>query len=205
MAQELSLAELGPAVFVLLTLLLLGLVALRPRLVEGRGGPLLLSVVFLGMPVLALAGGTSAHMEKSKSTRFCLSCHVMDDYGKTLWLDDTDYLAAAHFQNNLIDRDHACYTCHTNYTMFGDVQAKLAGFKHLVVNYLGTVPEQIELYRPYENRECLHCHEGGRDYLEMHGDFEEELLSGETSCLECHDLVHPVDELDTLELWEPST
>ena len=77
------------------------------------------------------------------------------------------------------------------------------GFKHLMVNYLGTIPESIELYSPYQNRECLHCHGIARSFKEgeMHVDFLEELRSGETSCLECHSLAHDVVQLDSLDLW----
>ena len=87
--------------------------------------------------------------------------------------------------------------------MYGDLEAKMAGLKHLWVHYFGTVPETIELYEPYRNRECLHCHGGARSYAEneMHADMLGELESGEISCLDCHDLVHAVDELDELPAW----
>jgi hypothetical protein len=191
----------GLTVFIVLTVFLIAYVALKPELASVRGGKILIATIFVVMPLLALTGGISQHLHKSKTTVFCLSCHVMEDYGSTLWLEDTDYLAAGHFQNNRIDREHACYTCHTTYTMFGDFQAKMSGFKHLLVNYLGDVPEDLGLYRPYENRECLHCHEGGRQYLDTHIDFVNE-LTGETSCLECHDLVHPVERANELPKWE---
>jgi hypothetical protein len=57
--------------------------------------------------------------------------------------------------------DEACYTCHTNYAMFGGFRAKIHGLKHVFVHSLGTPPppEAIKLYDPYDNRECLHCHE----------------------------------------------
>ncbi len=58
-------------------------------------------------------------MEHATSTKFCLSCHVMEDFGRSLYVDDPSYIPAMHFQNNRVPRDHACYTCHTDYTMFG--------------------------------------------------------------------------------------
>ncbi|MEI9815368.1 MAG: hypothetical protein WDO18_23165 [Acidobacteriota bacterium] len=51
----------------------------------------------------------------------------MEDYGRSLYIDDPSYVPAQHYQNALVPRDHACYTCHTQYTMFGTVQAKLKG------------------------------------------------------------------------------
>ena len=66
--------------------------------------------------------GFALHLEHAKSTEFCVSCHVMEPYGTSLHFDDLDYLPASHFQNNLVPREKACYTCHTQYTMFGDVR-----------------------------------------------------------------------------------
>jgi nitrate/TMAO reductase-like tetraheme cytochrome c subunit len=110
-----------------------------------------------------------------------------------------------HYQNKWVPKDEACFTCHTQYAMFGDMKAKLNGFKHLLVNYVGTIPEEIELYAPYQNRECLHCHGDARSFeeSELHVDFIDELRGGETSCLECHDLVHAVSEIESLDKWDP--
>ena len=79
-------------------------------------------------------------------------------------MDDKSYIPAAHFQNNFVPRDHACFTCHTDYTMFGDYKAKWRGVHHVWVQYFGKIPkpEDIKLYTPYNNRECLHCHAGAR-------------------------------------------
>ncbi|MGH9674480.1 MAG: hypothetical protein ACRD44_14975 [Bryobacteraceae bacterium] len=63
-------------------------------------------------------------MERATSTTFCLSCHVMSEFGRSLHVDDRSYLPAAHYQDNLVNRNHACYTCHTDYTMFGTISAK---------------------------------------------------------------------------------
>src|SRR5437868_5518941 len=100
------------------TLALIALVVLRPSLTAARGGRVLAFLAFLVLPVLVTATGLNLHMEKSKSTEFCLSCHVMAPYGKSLYVDDKDHIPAAHFQNNRIPRDHACFTCHTTYTLF---------------------------------------------------------------------------------------
>jgi hypothetical protein len=42
--------------------------------------------------------------------------------------------------------------------MFGGLKAKLGGLRHIYVHYLGKPPqpEDIKLYEPYNNRECLH-------------------------------------------------
>jgi nitrate/TMAO reductase-like tetraheme cytochrome c subunit len=188
--------------FILVTVALVAVLILRPSLAAARGGKVLAFFILFLMPVVILWAGTELHLEHAKSTSFCLSCHVMEPYGESLWLNDTGHLPASHFQHNRVSRDAACYTCHTSYTMFGGVKSKLKGLQHLYVNYLGTVPETIQLYEPFSNLECLHCHEGARNFLDFHGDMMGELESNETSCLECHDQIHAVKEVDQLEKWE---
>jgi len=185
------------------TIALIALVVLRPSLVAARGGKALAFIAFLVLPVLVTATGLNVHMESSKSTAFCLSCHVMAPYGRSLYVDDKDHLPARHFQNNRIPRDHACFTCHTTYTLFGDYRAKLTGLRHVYVNYLGTIPKQIKLYQPYNNRECLHCHAGARSFEEddVHKGARDDLAAGKTSCLECHGTIHDVANLGHLRAW----
>jgi cytochrome c-type protein NapC len=175
----------------------------RPSLAAARGGRVLAFVGFFLLPAACLWAGLSLHMETSKTTEFCLSCHVMEPYGQSLWVDDGSALPAAHFQNRRIDRDHACFTCHTQYTMFGDYKAKLTGLKHLWVQYFGEIPEKLELYRPYQNRECLHCHAGARAYEEMHEDDLADLAANEISCLDCHEVAHGVADLEGTDRWSP--
>src|ERR1700722_1351005 len=127
------------------------LTALRPELTRARGGKILAFVALCILPVLAMWAGVNEHLERSTSTQFCLSCHVMANFGKSLYVDDKSYIPAVHFQNNRVPREHACFTCHTDYTMFGDSIAKLRGLHHVMVQYFGTIPkpEDIKLYTPY--------------------------------------------------------
>jgi cytochrome c-type protein NapC len=189
---------------VLVAVALIALVALRPSLTAARGGRILAFLAFLVLPLLATAMGLSTHMEQSKTTEFCLSCHVMEPYGRSLRVDDETWLPAQHYQNNRVPRDKACFTCHTDYTMFGDAKAKLRGLRHVYVNYLGEIPEKIELYEKYNNRECLHCHAGARSFEEsdLHKEMRADLGSNATSCLECHDTAHNVHELEGKPLWK---
>ncbi|HEB30776.1 hypothetical protein LCGC14_1633250 [marine sediment metagenome] len=189
--------------FILVTIGLVLLLMFKNSLTRGVGGKILAFIVLFLLPVMLLAGGVFAHYEKSKSNEFCLSCHAMEPYGKSLNIDDSDYLPAAHFQNNRVPQENACYTCHTSYTMFGGLKSKLEGLKHVYVYYLGNIPDKIELYEPYENRGCLYCHDGARSYEEnmMHADMLDELIEDETSCLDCHSLTHNIEELADLKLW----
>lgn len=203
--MDLSTAEwLLPSLLVA-TLGLAGLLALRPDLTRGRGGRILAFFGLFVLPLALTAAGLSTHLDHAKSTEFCLSCHEMEPYGASLLVAEEGWLAAGHFQNQRVPQDKACYACHTDYTMFGDINAKLRGAKHLWVHYLGDVPEpgEIALYNPYQNRECLHCHGAARVFVEgmMHEDILAELESGEMSCLECHDQVHGVPDTREMEMW----
>lgn len=199
------------AAFVGVSALLALLVARRPGLASARGGKVLAFLALFLFPALAVTAGFSVQMERATSTKFCLSCHVMHDYGRSLWIDDRSYLAAAHVQNNRVPRDRACYTCHTDYAMFGTVRAKVRGLRHLYIQYLGKVPapDQIKLYEPFHNRECLHCHDGGRKYLEQPAhnrtpDQMNRILSNQLSCTSsrCHDTVHDVGSLSDVTFWK---
>lgn len=202
MAISLSIA--GFTAIVLVTIALVALVVLRPALVAVRGGRILAFLALFFLPLLVTGLGTSAQIEHSKSTRFCLSCHVMAPYGRSLLVDDPAYVPARHFQNNRIPRDEACFTCHTNYTLFGDYKAKLRGLRHVYVNYIGTIPKQIKLYEPYNNRECLHCHGGARTFEdnEVHQTIRAELAKNATSCVECHDKIHNAHGLAGVKMWK---
>jgi hypothetical protein len=128
----------------------------------------------------------------------------MEQYGQSLTIDDPDHIPATHFENSRVPRDHACFSCHTTYTLYGDAAAKMKGMKHMWVNYFGTIPAKIELYEPFKNRECLHCHDGARSFeeQEFHHEYREQLMSNETSCLECHDKTHDIENLASLPKWK---
>jgi cytochrome c-type protein NapC len=199
------------ALFVALTGVLALVIGLRARLTRSREGKILAFLVLLVLPAVSVWAGFSTQMETATSTSFCLSCHVMNEHGRSLQVDDPSYLAARHFQNNLVPRDHACYTCHTDYTMFGTVTAKLRGARHVAVQYFGQIPkpDEIKLYHPYNNRECLHCHLGARRFEEASAhhktdDLLPRVKSGQLSCVSsgCHDIVHDVGSLKDATFWK---
>jgi hypothetical protein len=182
--------------------------AVKPSLTNSAGGRIFAFAALLILPVLAGTAGLSQHVEKSKETEFCLSCHVMESYGKSLHIDDRGHIPAVHYQNHLVPADRACFTCHTTYTMFGDYTAKLHGLRHVYVQYLGTIPKQIKLYSPYNNRECLHCHLGARSFEEgaVHNVDPATLpavKANKLSCVSsgCHETVHDVANLDKMTFW----
>jgi cytochrome c-type protein NapC len=189
--------------FAVVTVVLIATLIGRPALLRTLGGRAVAFVGFFLLPVLFMTGAAQTHMEQAKTTQFCLSCHVMEPWGKSLTVDDSDHLAAAHYQNSRVPREQACYTCHTTYTMFGGAKSKLAGLRHIYMYYIGGIPEKIELSQPYQNRECLHCHAGARSYEESdgHADDLADIASGKTSCLECHETVHDTESLADAKFW----
>ena len=198
-------------VLIAFSIALIALLVFRPGLTTTRGGKIMAFLLLFGLPLLCLGMGFSAEMQNSKSTKFCLSCHIMEPYGRSLYIDDLGHLPAAHFQNHLVPPNEACYTCHTNYAMFGGLKAKLGGLRHIYVYYLGNPPKpaDIKLYEPYNNRECLHCHAVARSFEECVVHTSEPSLlanikSNKTSCLSagCHQTVHDIATLGEQKFWK---
>ena len=195
--------------FILLgtTIVLLVVILVRPSLTATIGGKVLAFLAFCALPVLCGVWGLSEHFERSKQTNFCLSCHIMEPYGRSLYVDDSNHIPAAHFQNHRIPADEACYTCHTNYAMYGTMGVKLHGLRHVYVEYLGKPMNPIHLYEPFNNRECLHCHAGARSFEnEIHAALMDQLKSNQLSCVSsgCHDTIHNVASLGKFKLWSPT-
>jgi len=194
-----------------LALLVVGyLVVDYRRAVAHRAGRILIALGVFFLPASAGMTGLAVGMERSKEKSFCLSCHEMERYGRSLEVDDDDYIPATHAQRGLIQGKDICFTCHTDYGWFGDVKAKLNGVRHVAVHYFGTVPEKITLYSPFANRNCLHCHEGTRAFLgaKQHAGAKATfaaLRAGTVSCAQsgCHDVVHAVDTLGDATFWTP--
>jgi cytochrome c-type protein NapC len=197
-------------ILVLFSALLAGVLVWRPAITVHPSGKVLAFGVLFFLPLFCLMAGMNNELERSKSTAFCLSCHIMEPYGQSLRVDDPTYLAAAHFQNHRVPADEACYTCHTNYAMFGTFKAKLGGLRHLYVHYLKTEPrpQDIKLHEPFNNRECLHCHLGARSFEQgaVHNadpDTLPAVKANKLSCISsgCHDVVHNVGTLDKVKFW----
>jgi cytochrome c-type protein NapC len=169
-----------------------------------RAGRLVLLGGLVALPLLLSAGNLSYGVAESSRTRFCLSCHEMQRYGKSLFVDDRQALSAVHYQNRLVDREAMCYSCHKDYALFGDVTAKLNGLRHVWAHYVAGVPAKIALYRPYPNANCLHCHDDARRFLEApaHRPVRDALNAGTTSCLTCHRVAHDMAKVDGHSFWQ---
>ncbi len=202
---------IAPVVAVLaITLAVAGLVVFRPGLTAAKGGKILAFFGLFVFPGIAAMLGFESHIERSKQTSFCLSCHIMAPYGKSLYVDDASFIPAAHFQNARVPRDEACYTCHTDYSLYGGVKSKIRGLHHLYAQYLSTPKQPIKLYHPYNNRECLHCHLGARSFEQgaVHTADPQTMIdikSNKLSCTSsgCHENVHNIAQANHLKYWTP--
>lgn len=198
---------------VLFSAVLIAVLVARPSLTSTRTGKILAFLVLFFLPIFCGLMGVSEEMNRSETTAFCLSCHIMEPYGKSLYIDDPSHIPASHFQNHRVPADEACYTCHANYAMFGTLKAKLGGLRHVYMYYLGTppAPQDIKLYEPFNNRECLHCHLGARTFEEgaTHNADPATLpaiKSNQLSCLSsgCHDVTHDIAHLKDAKFWKGS-
>jgi nitrate/TMAO reductase-like tetraheme cytochrome c subunit len=183
--------------FAVLDLLLLGLAWRSLR----RSGPNALSKELLFgalavAPILVVFFAYSFGLEASKKVESCGACHVMAPWVADLRDPKSDTLAAVHFKNRYIQENH-CYTCHSDYGMFGTVRAKWEGLGHVTRNTTGRYDRPIHIAHPYSNLRCLNCHGASQKFLDPGKHPKEDLadmISGKTSCLDCHGPAHPKPE-----------
>ena len=151
-------------------------------------------VILLFPAVLGWATAKVA-FSRAEQVEFCGSCHTMKP-----WIDDvtgasSESVAGAHFANRWIQQEQ-CYTCHSNYSFLGPLQAKIRGVEHVVAFYVGH-SGPIHLYEDFPNGNCLKCHEHAKGFLEEAShEPVADLVAGKESCVECHDL-HDVTQEET--------
>jgi cytochrome c-type protein NapC len=134
-------------------------------------------------------------LNRSKTVEFCGSCHQMSRHIDDVTSKQSKSLAAKHYKRYWIN-DHQCYTCHTNYTLFGPIETKLTGLKHMYVSLFKHVNEEdIKIYSPYLDKNCMTCHDNERfNKPEEHLDRDPD-----ESCVDCHDNIHKVRKKDSEE------
>ncbi len=192
---------------IVLTMVLTVVLIVRPSITAGATGKVLAFVALCILPALCIGGGMSTQMQRSEQTRFCISCHSMENHGKSLYVDDPSYIPAQHFQNHRVPPDKACYSCHADYTIYGPLKDKFQGIKRLYMQYVSTPPKTFQIPGGYSNLQCLHCHAGARKFEEnpVHAAMMDSLKTNEMSCLSsgCHDTVHNVTQLGNVKMWRP--
>jgi nitrate/TMAO reductase-like tetraheme cytochrome c subunit len=155
------------------------------------------TLLFGGIGVLPLAVVFFAYFHgiaASQTVEACGACHTMTPFVADLHDPKSENLAAVHYKNRYIQENH-CYTCHSDYGMSGNLKAKLEGLGHIYHYTTGHYETPIRIAHPYSNLRCLSCHGESQKFLEKHSaDDRPALISGKTSCLECHGPVHPPPE-----------
>jgi nitrate/TMAO reductase-like tetraheme cytochrome c subunit len=150
--------------------------------------------VAVGLMPLMIAFLSFTHgLESSTTVRACGSCHVMVPFVDDLKNVKSETLAATHYKNRFI-RESQCYTCHSDYGLFGTLQAKAAGLGHVWRYSTGRYEVPIKIASPYPNVRCLTCHGESQKFLNAAGhpkDMLPSLMDGTMPCLSCHGPAHP--------------
>jgi nitrate/TMAO reductase-like tetraheme cytochrome c subunit len=140
-------------------------------------------------------------IEKSKPVEFCNSCHIMNSHVDDMKDPDSESIASLHYKYRWISDDQ-CYTCHSDYGLYGAVGAKFAGVRHILNYYVMGYPKTLEIRGTYNNERCLFCHAPVESYqdIEEHQEYAAEIKSSEQSCFgaDCHVSPHP-DETKEIE------
>ena len=190
---------------VVLTIVLAGVFLVRPSITAGATGKILAFIGLCVLPALCIGTGMSFHMQRSQQTAYCISCHSMETHGQSLYVLDQNYIPAQHFQNHLVPPNEACYTCHTDYTMYGPLKDKLKGLRYVYMEYVSSPPKTIHLDGTYSNLQCLHCHAGTRAFEANlnHMAPMGSLVTNQISCISsgCHATIHNASEVAHLKMW----
>ena len=142
------------------------------------------------LPAIVVFLATATGMSESMTVDACGDCHVMESHVADLRNPASDSLAAVHYKNRYIQNDQ-CYTCHSDYGMFGTVSAKLEGLGHVYHNIAGNYPQPIKIRAPYSNLRCLSCHGGAQNFVAKHEkEMLPNLMANKDSCLDCHGPAH---------------
>ena len=190
---------------VVLTIMLAGVFLVRPSITAGATGKILAFIGLCVLPALCIGTGMSFHMRRSQQTAYCISCHSMETHGQSLYVLDQNYIPAQHFQNHLVPPNEACYTCHTDYTMYGPLKDKLKGLRYVYMEYVSSPPKTIHLDGTYSNLQCLHCHAGTRAFEANLNQMAPmgSLVTNKISCISsgCHATIHNASEVAHLKMW----
>ena len=191
--------RMGLAMAVMATVLIIyTLIFHRRRLMEHRAKWFLfIGVCVLPLPASFMSIGVG--IEQSKDVTFCKSCHVMNPFFNDMTDPNSTTLAAVHYKNRYIQREH-CWTCHSDYGIFGTVEAKINGLKEVYRYTFRTYRLPVRMGQPYDLSICLNCHAQSALFLKPRNDPEahtgtlQAVIDNEISCLTCHGPVHPSPE-----------
>jgi len=185
-------------IVLLVDAILIAILFTQWRNFSNRARLALLLPTMLVVPAALVVPATQADFDHMRSREFCTSCHEMRPYADSLLSENEESIPATHYQNNRVPQRTACYACHTDYSLFGGARAKVTGLRHMYVHYIKGAPPvgKIKLYGSFNTQNCLYCHGPARNFLESKAHTRkttiEDMRSGKTSCLECHDVTHVI-------------
>jgi len=168
-------------------------------LVRGRLMPAAAAAGILFLPVAAYGLGALLLMEDSKTVRFCGSCHVMTPIVASLGAEG-DSLAAVHYRRGLVSHEEACFVCHSGYGIWGTVDAKMAGIRHMLRTATNDYKFPIEHRGPFDIDSCLNCHARSATFRAVGAhqdpDTQQALFKREMGCTGvCHVAAHTEEAL----------
>lgn len=154
---------------------------------------LFIGICVMPLPIMVL--GSAVGLEQAKAVSFCQHCHVMRLFVNDMENPGSDLLAAVHFKNRYIQQSH-CYVCHTDYGLFGTLEAKLSGVTHIWRESTGSFRLPVRISRPYRFTICLDCHGQSAKFnsVPKHAGLVPRIVSGEARCTSCHGLSHLAPE-----------
>lgn len=166
------------------------LVAHRGRL-AGFRARLLLFIGVCCIPFPAVLMSAAVGLEQSKAVGFCNSCHLMGAFVADMRDADSGSLSALHFRNRYIQDEH-CYSCHTDYGLFGTVEAKLGGMSHVWSEFAGAGTGMVRPKTNYRFTICLNCHGQSWKFIQQkrHAGVVNKVVSGQGACTDCHNRSH---------------
>ena len=166
------------------------LVAHRGRL-AGFRARLLLFIGICCIPFPAVLMSAAVGLEQSKAVGFCNSCHLMSAFVADMKDSHSRSLSAVHFRNRYIQEEH-CYNCHTDYGLFGTLEAKIGGMSHVWREFAGAGGGRVRLKTNYRFTICLNCHGQSSKFIQQkeHAGVVNKVVSGTSVCTECHNQSH---------------
>lgn len=166
------------------------LMAYRGRL-AGFRARLLLFIGICLVPFPAVLMSAAVGLEQSKAVGFCNSCHLMGGFVADMKDPVSRSLSAAHFRNRYIQDEH-CYSCHTDYGLFGTLEAKIGGMNHVWREFAGAGSGLVRPKTNYRFTICLNCHGQSAKFIQRkeHAGVVNNVVSGKSACTECHNLSH---------------
>jgi len=179
------------------TVLVLWYLLRRPLL--NRSTKIVLLFAIGLFPLGTAMTGNYAGFEATKERRFCGSCHVMTPIVADL-TKEGDTLAATHYQRGLVSHEQACFVCHSGYGIWGTLDAKLAGVRHMMKTATRSYTFPIEHHGPFDIDSCLNCHAQAATFraVDAHKDpdTQQALYKREMGCTGvCHLAAHPEEAL----------